>query len=96
LDDELRGIFDEWATFMGEEHEEFNVLTKYIGRFLDVPTFGEWVVDTKNDGSSEHPFQMPFVNYSRFASVFEKEFYEFSESHPEYQLTQYSEILSRN
>lgn len=39
--------------------EQFAVLTKYINELEDAEVFGEWVVDRKNDGSSEHPIQFP-------------------------------------
>lgn len=96
LDDELKGIFKEWEVFLGKSSERFKVLTKYIGRLSSIRSFGEWIIDRENDGSPEHPIQWPFVGYTELTISLEKEFYEFSESHPEYQLTSYSQILEKN
>ena len=42
---------------------KFEQLTKYID-VLDKDNFGTWIIDRENDGTPEHPIQMPFVNYS--------------------------------
>ena len=42
----------------------FEKLTKYIP-LLDQTEIGNWVIDTENDGTIEHPIQFPFVAYSR-------------------------------
>ena len=76
--------------------EQFAVLTKYINELEEAEVFGEWVVDRKNDGSPEHPIQFPFVNFSRVSEAFVEDFYKFSESHLEYELQQYGDILERN
>lgn len=96
LDAELRTIFDDWVAFIGEDKERFKFLTKYIGILSAAKSYGEWVVDRENDGSPEHPMQWPFVGYNDIAISFEKEFYQFAESHPEYQLTSYGQILESN
>lgn len=96
LDDELRSIYDAWAQFAPPNHERFKVLTKYIGRIDAGVSQSEWVIDTENDGRSEHPTHFPFVNYSGMIIEFEQEFYQFSDSHPEYELTCYSRILEKN
>ena len=43
---------------------KFEIVTKYID-LLENDKFGEWFVDKENDGSKEHPIQMPFVMYSQ-------------------------------
>ena len=98
LDDDLRKIYDEWSEFDGSESRlpKFKVFTKYIGKISDIESFGEWFADRKNDGTLEHPIQMPFVNFNDLVDLFADEFYQFSESHPEYQLTRYGSILERN
>lgn len=93
LDDELRAIYDEWVGFAPPCDELFRVLTKYIGKISAAASLGEWIIDEENDGTPEHPIQFPFVNYSGLVIAFEEEFYQFSESHPEYELTRYGEIL---
>lgn len=55
--------------------------------------FGEWIIDRKNDGSQEHPIQMPFV---RFGPVMEGIYwavYDIVEQHRELDLFNYQEIL---
>lgn len=98
LDDELRSIYDEWCEFIGSDGTmgRFKVLTKYIGKFSETKSFGEWIVDRENDGTPEHPIQFPFVNFDEVVRSFLAEFYQFSESHPEYQLADYSLILINN
>jgi len=96
LDEELRAIYDEWVQFAPSDGEQFKVLTKYIGKISAADSLGEWVIDTENDGTLEHPIQFPFVNYSRLVIAFEEDFYQFSEAHPEYELTRYGEILEKN
>jgi len=95
LDDELRAIYDEWCEFTegGHSHSKFKVLTKYIGKLSDREYFGDWVFDYENDGSPEHPKQMPFVQYDELVKMFVEEFYQFSQSHPEYKLMNYRSIL---
>ncbi|MDL0421665.1 ADP-ribosylglycohydrolase family protein [Caldifermentibacillus hisashii] len=95
LDDELRAIYDEWCEFTeaGHSHRKFKMLTKYIEKLSDRVYFGDWVFDDKNDGSPEHPKQMPFVKYDELVKMFVDEFYQFSQSHPEYKLMKYHSIL---
>lgn len=98
LDQELRAIYDEWCDFDKNEvtAEKFKVLTKYIGKISNADSFGEWVIDDENDGTPEHPIHMPFVYFAELVNEFVAEFYQFSESHPEYQLTSYRSILENN
>ena len=96
LDDRLRSIFDEWEDFAGRDREQFKLLTKYIGKLTSVRSYGEWIIDRVNDGSAEHPRQWPFVAYNDLINVFLREFYQFVDSHPEYQLISYMQILETN
>lgn len=56
---------------------------------------GEWIIDRENNGTPEHPIQMPFVNYSRVVRQFEREVYAFEEEHYEFGLNRYGEILEK-
>ncbi len=98
LDDELKAIYDDWCHFNKNENpsEKFSVLTKYIPKISHGDKFGEWFIDRKNDGTPEHPIQMPFVMFDKLVHLFITEFYHFSEAHPEYNLTSYSSILEKN
>lgn len=96
LDEELRAIYDEWTAFSPANGEKFKVLTKYIGKLDMADSFGEWVIDRENDGTPEHPIQMPWVGYSGLVREFEEEFYRFAEIHPEYEHTRYGEILEKH
>jgi len=95
LDEELREIYDAWEKFVPNCDERFRSLTKYIGKIDAAVSLGEWIVDTENDGTSEHPIQLPWVLYSNLIQEFEEEFYHFSEAHPEYELTGYGAILEK-
>ena len=55
--------------------------------------YGTWIVDHKNDGSPEHPIQMPFVNYHPAALELQKAIYRFVEAHEEMGLRRYADIL---
>jgi ADP-ribosyl-[dinitrogen reductase] hydrolase len=98
LDDELRTIYDEWRVFLGQDATEprFKVLTKYIDKLEQEQSYGKWVVDEKNDGTFEHPIQMPFVDYSRLVMDFEDDFKGFMHDHQEYELNHYYTILEKN
>ena len=73
----------------------FSVLTDFID-ILSKDEYGEWVIDKVNDGTPEHPIQMPYVNFSEAMSHFIKILYQFCEDHPEYEYTQYCETLEKN
>ncbi|MBR0579737.1 MULTISPECIES: DUF6508 domain-containing protein [Bacillus] len=74
---------------------QFNILTNYIP-MLQGDDIGEWVIDKENDGTAEHPIQMPYVNYSETVRRFIEDVYTFAEQHQEMRLTRYSEILKEN
>lgn len=60
---------------------KFEQLIKYIPLIQD-DKFGEWIIDKENDGTPEHPFHMPFVNYSQTVDSFQEDLYKFCEEHP--------------
>lgn len=70
----------------------FQELTGYIEK-LDNEEYGTWVIDRENSGSSEHPIQMPYVNYGKVATDFETAVYYFREEHPEFEMGRYDETL---
>lgn len=72
----------------------FQKLTGFIER-LDSEEHGNWVIDKENDGSPEHPIQMPYVNYGREAIAFEDAMYKFVDEHLEYDMKNYREILKK-
>ena len=43
--------------------KKYEQLTKFLDIFCD-NNFGEWFIDRENDGSLEHPIQMPYVHYA--------------------------------
>lgn len=73
----------------------FDILTKYI-HIIQVDSIGEWVVDKENDGTPEHPIQMPFVGYSEMVNNFIDDVYTFEESNKDMELTCYEDILKDN
>lgn len=56
-------------------------------------TFGEWFIDRENDGTPEHPKQMPFVDDSPVVDDFVGSLYRYCEEHPEYEHTRYYDTL---
>ena len=74
---------------------KYEKLTKYID-VLDGDSFGTWIIDRENDGTPEHPIQMPFVNYSEMVHRFIDDVYDFSETNKDFELNRYGEILERN
>lgn len=75
--------------------KKFGDLTKYIPQLKD-DSVGNWVIDRENDGTSDHPKQMPFVNYSEMVHHFIKDVYDFEEKNKDFELTRYGEILEKN
>ena len=74
---------------------QFDSLTKYLSRLSD-DCFGTWIVDQKNDGTMEHPIQMPFVNYSELVHNFIDDVMRIVDQRPEMELTHYGRILNDN
>lgn len=74
---------------------KFDILTKYIP-IIQADSIGEWVVDKENDGTPEHPIQMPFVGYSEMVCNFINDVYTFEENNKDMELTHYSDILKEN
>ena len=75
--------------------QKFQSLTKYIS-LISKDDIGTWIIDRENDGTMEHPIQMPFVNYSEMVDRFVEDIYTFNDEHPEYGLNRYGEILEKN
>ncbi|MPN23033.1 hypothetical protein SDC9_170418 [bioreactor metagenome] len=75
--------------------ERFAILTKYIPQFTHIK-YGDWVIDKENDGTPEHPIQMPFVNYSDIVSAFIQDVYRFMDDNEDLELNHYGEILENN
>ena len=58
---------------MGTDANRFQNIIKYLP-LLEDDTFGAWIIDRENDGTSDHPIQMPFVNYSEWCIILLKMF----------------------
>lgn len=67
-------------------------LTALLPR-LQSEAYGEWVIDTENDGSHEHPIQFPYVGYGPAVKDLMVAIYQFVDEHKEMQLNRYSDIL---
>lgn len=98
LDSDLRALFEEFSGYakLPTVGSELRVLTKYIPRFSQEEMLGRWIVDTGNGSGRENPRHFPFVQYSRLVHEFLTEFYGFSDRHPEYLLSQFTDILEKN
>lgn len=75
--------------------KKFENLIKYLP-LLEDDNIGTWIIDRENDGTPEHPIQMPFVNYSEIVHNFIKDVYDFEEKNKDFELTRYGEILEKN
>lgn len=73
----------------------YESLTKYLLEFPGDEK-GMWVIDKENDGTPEHPIQMPYVNYSMLVRNFTDDVYSFVDKHQEMGLCSYAEILKEN
>lgn len=73
----------------------YESLTKYLLEFPGDEK-GMWVIDKENDGTPEHPIQMPYVNYSMLVRNFTDDVYSFVDKHQEMGLRSYAEILKEN
>jgi hypothetical protein len=70
-------------------------LTKYID-LLDGYNFGTWIIDRENDGTPEHPKQMPFVGCSEMVHHFIDDVYDFIDHNKDMELNRYGDILNQN
>ena len=75
--------------------KKFENLIKYLP-LLEDDNIGTWIIDRENDGTPEHPIQMPFVNYFEMVHNFIKDVYDFEEKNKDFELTRYGEILEKN
>ena len=74
---------------------KFENLIKYLP-LLEDDDIGTWIIDRENDGTPEHPTQIPFVDYSEMVHNFIKDVYDFEEKNKDFELNRYSEILEKN
>ena len=75
--------------------KKYSALTKYIN-LLKNDNAGEWICDKENDGSSERPIQLPFVNYSIVVQKLEDDIYKFAKESDEIVPSKYADILNAN
>ena len=71
---------------------KYELLTKYIYVFEN-GDFGEWFIDKENDGSMEHPIQMPYVMYSKTIDDFIDDVHRFVDLHEDMGLTDYRKVI---
>ena len=72
----------------------FDTLTKYIP-LIDNDEIGHWYVDRENDGTPEHPIQLPFVIFSEMVNQFTMDVGAVVEQYPELELRKYHQILEK-
>lgn len=75
--------------------KKFEMMTKYI-KMINNDGIGEWIFDKENDGTLEHPKQMPYVSYTDMVYDFIDDIYRFSEENDDYHLNCYQDILNEN
>jgi len=74
---------------------KFQSLTKYLPH-IGEDEIGTWIIDRENDGTPEHPIQMPFVNYSVMVHHFIDDVYDFNDKNKDFGLNHYYDILEQN
>ena len=75
------------------ENVIYSSLTKYISKLSNPSQSKVMPEDNIGDGTMEHPYQLPYREYSREVEDFVKDIYAFESRHPEYQLNRYIFIL---
>jgi len=70
-------------------------LTRLIDA-LENDTYGEVIIDTKSKGTIDDPIHMPYASYTEVVGQLWNAIYDFSNEHPEFELTKYQDILRRN
>lgn len=73
----------------------YESLTKYLDEFTGTE-FGTWIFDNKNDGTPEHPAQMPFLSYSSVIMHFIEDVFSFVDKYEEVGLYSYQKVLEEN
>ena len=103
LDDNLRDVVQRWTEFIatngqsffdGDGTHKYEKLTTFLSNFAE-NRFGDWVVDQENDGTEEHPIQLPFVNYDSVVYEFVDAVYTFINTHNTFGAENYGDVLSR-
>ena len=80
---------------MSNDIKKLQNILKYLP-LLETDNFGTWIIDRKNDGTPDHPVQVPFVGYSEIVCQFIADVYDFNDNNEEFELGRYGEILERN
>lgn len=73
----------------------YEKITKYLDEFTGTE-FGTWIFDNKNDGTPEHPAQMPFLSYSSVIMHFIEDVHSFVYEYEEMGLYSYQKVLEEN
>ena len=73
----------------------FEELTAFIPE-LQQSEYGEWIIDNENDGSFEHPMQLPYVSYDKTIKDFIIAVYRFVDSPEGLYLRHYQEVLAKS
>lgn len=87
LDERLYDLYDEWQTFMGRDREicRFHLLTKYIGKIMELQSMGELHPEKKDP--PEKIYRRPIPTFNELADQFAEEFLQFLENRLAYTLT---------
>ena len=73
----------------------FEALTSFLPELQD-GKFGEWIVDHENDGTPEHPIQLPFVAYNDLMMHFTEAVHRFTDQYKSMELNRYIAILEQS
>ena len=74
----------------------FENITRHMNGLRSGP-FGHWNEQPKGaDGTPEHPYQMPYVIYSKEVDELREDLFSFANDHPEFEHTNYERTLEEN
>ena len=99
LDQDFEGIRARLNAIAQEHFPRRNMyesLTELIPQIDSADQYGEWVVDHEHKGTPDDPIHFPYVSYGQVMRDYDHRVYAFVDKHPEYGLTNYSDILARS
>ncbi len=97
MNEDLLKIYREWRGFSGGEVTpgKFHLLTKYLDKFSKEASSGQRGGYQEGGGSGEQSFERSEVQYRELTNAFVKEFFQFADSHPEYEIYRYLMVIEK-
>lgn len=74
----------------------FESLTRFLPMLEQTQEYGKVIVDKEHKGTVDDPIQWPFVAYNEVVYGLEDAIYAFKETHSDFELNHYYDILEKN